>query len=199
MTNQDLHDLAAPYALDVLDDDDRRAFEAHLRECEQCRTELRALAETVGVLAYANEGPAPPESLRDRILVAAREEGPSNVVSIRRRRTRLYAGVALAAAAVAALAIGLTAGLTGGPSTRLTVSEGVATITGLGAAPEGKVWELWVIEDGVARPAGLFPGGDKTVVRMTRPAPPGSTVAVTLERAGGVTVPTPPIRLQQEI
>ena len=47
MTNQDLHDLAAPYALDALDDDDRRAFEAHLRECEQCRTELRAEQEFV--------------------------------------------------------------------------------------------------------------------------------------------------------
>ena len=75
MTNQDLHELTAAYALDALDADDRQAFETHLRECERCRAELGELADTVGALAYASEGPAPPESLRDRILVAAREEG----------------------------------------------------------------------------------------------------------------------------
>src|SRR5262245_52931185 len=162
MTNQDLHELTAAYALDALDAHDREAFEVHLRDCERCRTELLELAETVGSLAYAPEGPVPPESLRDRILVAAREEGPSNVVAIRPRRTRLYAGVALAAAAVAALAIGLTAGLTGGGSSdelalKLSVDNGIAemTVTGLPDAPAGKTYEVWVIDGSTPARAGL--------------------------------------------
>src|SRR3954452_18465817 len=128
MTNEDLHELTAAYALDALDADDRQAFETHLGGCERCRTELGELAGSAGALAYASEGPAPPESLRDRILVAAREEGPSNVVALRPKRTRLYAGVALAAVAVAPTAIGLTTSLTGGGSSdklglKLTVDK----------------------------------------------------------------------------
>ncbi|MEX2032690.1 MAG: zf-HC2 domain-containing protein, partial [Dehalococcoidia bacterium] len=43
MTNEQLHDLAPGYALDALDDEDRRAFETHLGECERCREELASL------------------------------------------------------------------------------------------------------------------------------------------------------------
>src|SRR5438067_188179 len=106
MTNDELHELIAAYALDALDADDRKAYEAHLAGCEQCRADLAELRETVGALAQAAEGPAPPEGLRDRILGAAREEGPSNVLALRPRRVRLYAGAAAALAACAALAIG---------------------------------------------------------------------------------------------
>ena len=86
MTNEELHDLTPAYALDALDPDERRAYEEHLAGCERCRGDLAELGETVGALGLAAEGPAPPEALRDRILVAAREEGPSNVVALRPRR-----------------------------------------------------------------------------------------------------------------
>jgi anti-sigma factor RsiW len=199
MTNQDLHELTSAYALDALDADDRQAFETHLRECERCRSELGELAETVGALAYASEGPVPPESLRDRILVAAREEGPSNVVAIRPKRTRLYAGVALAAAAAAAIAIGLTTSLTGGSSDKLglkvSVNKGVAemTVTGLPDAPAGKTYEVWVINGTTPARAGLFHEGGKQTLTLGRPVTSGATVAVTLEKAGGVDAPTTPV------
>jgi anti-sigma-K factor RskA len=58
-------------------------------------------------------------------------------------------------------------------------------------APAGKTYEAWVIRAGQAAPAGLFPGRSGTsVVEMARPVQAGSVVAVTLERAGGVTTPT---------
>jgi len=151
------------------------------------------------------EGPPPPAALRARILAAAREESPT-VVALRPRRTRAYAAVALAAVACAALAIGLYAGLSGGGSSNkramsLTVANGVAqlTVTGLPAAPAGKAYEIWVINGEAAKPAGLFAGGGKTVVQLTRPVLVGSTVAVTLERAGGARAPTTAILLSTRL
>ena len=203
MTNQQLHDLTAAYALDALDADERRAFEAHLAGCEHCRADLAELSGTVGALAVTTEGAGPPADLRDRILTAAREEGPSNVVALRPRRTRAYAAAVAAAAVAAAIAVGLYVGLSGGSSSRLavSVSGGVAqaTVSGFDTAPAGKTYELWVIEGKTTRPAGLFTGGDKQVVTLTRPAPDGSTVAVTLERSGGTTTPTLPILEQTTV
>jgi anti-sigma-K factor RskA len=204
-TNQDLHEQVAAYALDALDDDGRRAYEAHLAGCERCRAELAGLTGTVGALGLAADAADPPEGLRGRILDAARDEGPSNVVAIGsgRRRWLAVAGGVAAAVAAAALAIGLYAASSGGPSKELAVSVdgGVAraTVSGFDAAPAGKTYELWVIEGKTPRPAGLFEGGDKQVITLTRPAPGGSTVAVTLERAGGATTPTLPILEQTTV
>src|SRR5207253_6326006 len=45
MGTQALHDLTAAYALDALDEPERREYEAHLARCEQCRDELASLSE----------------------------------------------------------------------------------------------------------------------------------------------------------
>jgi len=196
-TNEDLHDLTAAYALDALDADERSAYEQHLAECDRCRADLGALGETVGALALSAEGPAPPDELRDRILVAAREEGPSNVVPIRSSRRRWYAVAAVAAAAAVGLAIGLYAALSSGsPNPNLALSaptaQGVTgvTVSGFAPAPDGKIYELWVIEGSQPHPAGFFTGGETQVVKLSRPAPVGSTVAATLEPTGGSDAPT---------
>jgi len=106
----DLHDLSALYALDALDGEERGRFEAHLDDCERCRTELNGLRGAAGALAFAVAGPAPPAELRSRILDAARAEG-QNVVPFRPRRSvavSVAAAVAVAATA-AAVALGLWA------------------------------------------------------------------------------------------
>ena len=201
MTNDQLHDLIASYALDALDPDERRAYEGHLAGCEQCRADLAELQGTVGALARAAWGPAPPDELRGRILGAAREEGPSNVVAIGSSRRRFYAVGAAVAAVAAGIAIAVYAvsGGTASPRAAVAVDNGVAqlTVTHLGAAPSGKAWEIWVIDGKKApQPAGLFTGGGKQIVTLTRPAPNGSTVAITLERASGATTPTSRIRVR---
>jgi anti-sigma factor RsiW len=205
-TNEDLHELTAAYALDALDADERGVYEEHLATCDRCRAELRELGETAGVLALAAEGPAPSDGLRDRVIAAARKEGPSNVVAIRPRRRRWYAAGAVAAVAAVGLAIGLWAGLSGGgsPSNKLaasvSVDNGVAelTVSGLPDAPAGKAYEIWVIEGKTPKPAGLFTDTGEPVT-LTRPAPAGSTVAVTLEQAAGADTPTPPIRVSTTV
>ncbi len=192
MTNDDLHELTAAYALDALDGDEREAYETHLRDCDDCRAELASLAGTVGALASASEGPAPPADLRSRIVSAARSE-PPKVVALRPRRT-LYAATALATVAVVGLAIGLWAAVSGsGPSNQLALRvqpSGVQlTARGFDPAPSGKVYEIWTIRNGTPRPVGVFRGGDTHVVRMGR-LPKGTVVAVTVERAPRASKPT---------
>ncbi len=69
--------------------------------------------------------------------------------------------------------------------------EAALVLRGLSPAPAGKTYETWVIESGKARAAGLFPGGGTvSLVGLTRGVPDGATVAVTVERKGGVDQPT---------
>ncbi|MCF3129965.1 anti-sigma factor [Streptomyces olivochromogenes] len=68
---EDLHSLAAPYALDALDPGERRRFEKHLADCDRCAAEVRALSEDAVRLAWSTAAPAP-AALRDRVLTAVR-------------------------------------------------------------------------------------------------------------------------------
>jgi anti-sigma factor RsiW len=107
-----IHELTAGYALDALDPEERRAYEAHLAGCEQCRQELSSFWETTEALAVAASGPAPSPALRERILTEVRAEPPQNVVPLEsRRRPRAVPmlAAATAIAAVVALALGLRA------------------------------------------------------------------------------------------
>ncbi|HJV29224.1 MAG TPA: anti-sigma factor [Gaiellaceae bacterium] len=69
--------------------------------------------------------------------------------------------------------------------------EAALVVSGLPAAPKGKTYEIWVVEDGRTLPAGVFEAKrERDVVRLTRPVPPGSGVAVTVEDDGGTDAPT---------
>jgi anti-sigma-K factor RskA len=218
MADHTLHDLTPAYALDALDVDEREAYERHLATCERCRAELETMQGTASALAYAVRSPAPPAELRERIVGQARLER-GDVVPLRPRRRLTYAlGATAAVAACAAALIGLWAislssqldrersaleiladpgsrsvAMEGGNG-RLTVTErgeAALVVSGLGPAPEGRTYEIWVIADDRALPAGLFEGsGTRDIVRLSRPVPPGAVVAVTIERAGGAQAPT---------
>lgn len=210
----DVHELTAGYALDALEPAERERYEAHLGSCEHCREELEGFWEVSGALARGAGGPQPPPALRERILEQARSER-TNVVPLRRRLTVPVLSTAAAVAAVAAVALGLWAtslsdrldraegelAVLGDPNARSYESENgeanlVLTPSGdaalvvrkLAPAPAGKDYEIWVFEGDVPHRAGLFerPG----VAVLTRPVAPGQTVAVTLERDGGVDAPT---------
>jgi anti-sigma-K factor RskA len=68
---EDLHSLAAPYALDALEPAERVRFEKHLENCASCAAEVRTLAEDAVRLAWSAAAP-PPAALRDRVLAAVR-------------------------------------------------------------------------------------------------------------------------------
>lgn len=208
----DVHDLTAAYALDAVDDAERTEYERHLGSCERCRAELAELQETASMLAYAVASPAPPETLRARILEGARAER-SNVVPLRRRPVLTYTlGAVAAAAAAVALAVGFWASgvaderdelreALGDPRAqivelpsgqgRLVVAPGggATLVVDHAEAPRGKVYAAWVVADGDPEPAGVFEGGER-VVRLTRAVPPGASVAVTIEDEDGANAPT---------
>jgi anti-sigma factor RsiW len=215
----DLHDLTAAYALDALEPEEAREYEAHLARCERCRDELASLSEAAGALAYAAEAPVPPAELRARILQQAQRERP-NVVPLRPR----LAPLAAAAAVAACVAVGLgvwaaslsnkldrrdaqlraqerVAAIVAAPSSR-TISfgrgalvvgrngEAALVVHNLKDPPSGKTYEAWISTGGAPRPAGTFDGGEIVSVPLDGAVEPGASVLVTVERDGGVDAPT---------
>ncbi|MGH8838370.1 MAG: anti-sigma factor [Jiangellaceae bacterium] len=67
VTMDDRHTLAGAYALDALDEGERRLFEAHLETCDECRAEVAELTATAAYLGVASAVPPPP-ALRDQVL-----------------------------------------------------------------------------------------------------------------------------------
>ena len=211
MEREEVHELAAAYVLDALGPDELRAFEDHLATCEACLEEVASLGRAASALSYAAEGPAPSPELRGRISRSCARER-SSVVPLRRRWTATWTASAAAAAALA-IGVGLWATLgTGGGSAvaqrvPLKGRAGILAVTSSGdaflsvqkldPAPAGKQYEIWVIEQGTPKPAGLFArGGASVEVKVAHKVPPGATVAVTLEQAGGVSAPTSPVLFQ---
>jgi anti-sigma-K factor RskA len=209
----DVHDLAAPYALDVLDEDERRTFESHLAGCARCREEVDGFRTAAAALAFADPAPVPPAALRASIVDAARAERP-NVVPLRPRRgwalpaaAGVAAAASVAAAALAVWGIGVSHSLSreraalrviGDPAARRLPVSGArgalyvapsgeaALAVRLAKPPDGKTYEAWVI-DPRPRRAGLFSG---RTTKLSLRVPRGAVVAVTLEKAEGVNTPT---------
>jgi len=197
VTDEAIHELAAGYALDALDPDERDAFESHLGNCARCQEEITLLGDAATGLAYAAEGPAPPAELRARLLESARAERATVAPLHRRRWTPAWAA-AVAAAACVAVGLGLWATLGGSEGSRAREPQTIALPGGRGslevgrtgkaelvleripAPPSGKLYEIWVIRGQTPQPAGVFRRGGQTVP-LERRVPPGSTVAVTVE------------------
>jgi anti-sigma factor RsiW len=210
---EDLHELSALYALDVLDAPERARFEAHLAGCDRCSTELASLRSAATSLAFVEHGASPPPELRERILGAAKEEG-QNVVPLRPRRSLAVsvAAVVAVAASAAAVGFGIWAAslhhslaseraatkvlrdplarhipLQGARGELVVAPSGDAVLNvGLPKPPSGSTYEAWVAAPAV-RAAGTFDGGTTALkVRVPR----GAQVMVTVERSGGTGAPS---------
>lgn len=66
----DVASFSGAYALDALDDLDRKLFEKHLAESEETRNELTELSDTAVLLGLAVEPVSPPARLRANIMDA---------------------------------------------------------------------------------------------------------------------------------
>jgi anti-sigma-K factor RskA len=67
-THDELKANAAGYVLGSLDAHERQAFESHLAQCAECRTEVESLRPIVGVLADAVPQVTPRPEVRNRVL-----------------------------------------------------------------------------------------------------------------------------------
>ena len=89
-----------------------------------------------------------------------------------------------AAASVLADPDARTVSLASGEGRLVVAGDGRAALVldELGAAPEGKTYALWIVEDGTPTAAGLFPGADGTeLVALDGVVDTGDVVAVTVE------------------
>ena len=74
------------YALGSLDEGERQSFEAHLQQCAECRRELQAVQEDLGLLALSTAGPKPPARSRERLYRLRLRKNPGGRVASGERR-----------------------------------------------------------------------------------------------------------------
>lgn len=113
MNGTDIHQLAAAYALDAVDERERAEFEAHYPSCAVCRPEVTGFRETLSQLAAASAVP-PPASLKAGVMAeiaTTRQLSPLlpgsviDLATYRQRRRRMLRSTTVAAA-VALIAVG---------------------------------------------------------------------------------------------
>jgi len=178
-------DDLAPYALGALESAEAAAVERHLEGCERCRAELHWLDPAIDVLPSSVAQLEPPPRLRRNLMRTVRAEARAERggwwsrragwITLRARPAIAIGAMAVLGAAVAGYAI---KGTDSGPSPTPTVTEfnaeapgplsdaaGVLTRSDGGAVlrvdhlPEldsGDVYQLWVREGNVMRPARAF-------------------------------------------
>jgi anti-sigma-K factor RskA len=95
MTHDELRELSGGYALGVLDEPERTAFEAHLATCAACAAEVRELTDVAIALALDAPQIDPPAALRDRVMQAATAARPSTFVAAGFSRPSTELGAAL--------------------------------------------------------------------------------------------------------
>lgn len=211
----DLHDLAAPYALDALEDTERAAFEAHLHECDLCRAELVDMSRGVeAIFDFYHE--APPESLRTRTLDEVTSPR-AEVIELPRRRRWMAAGAAVAAAAAVILgvyAVGLRSEMAGmeqlnavlasADATQVQLEgmdgrvvhadgQGVLIVAAMARPADDRTYQMWLIGESGPVSAGLVTprsGEDEVVAMLEGTTSSGMRVGITEEPAGGSDQPT---------
>ena len=70
-SHDNLRHLTAGYVLGILDADEKRVFEPHVRDCPECKDEVASLFVAVEVLAGSVPQQRPPPDLVQRVLAAA--------------------------------------------------------------------------------------------------------------------------------
>ena len=216
----DIHKLSGAYALDAVDDIERAAFERHLIECDDCRTEVASLRETTALLAQT-VAITPPASLRTSVLAGIGHVRPLPPVVAPRRAAWFPLLVAASIVAIMGIAAAVWQPWTPSDNGSLTASEqvlqapdsqvvkvdlgksGRASVTrsaaigkaviqteDMVAAPAGKVYELWLMQDGELVPAGLMPAEADNTVVLDGDAASATAAGITIEPAGGSEKPT---------
>ena len=161
--NTEIHTLIGAYALDAVDDLERAAFDRHLRECEDCRTEVAELRETTTRLADATWS-VPPPRLRENVLAEVaqtRQLAPATPAGKPQQRP-VAARWRLTAAAAAVVVAAAGAGTVVYTVQDQRVRE-VRSIAAAAQANEARIRAVLAAPDLVMREGALSGGGRVTV------------------------------------
>ena len=234
----DVRDLLGAYALDAVDDVERRKVENLLASDPDVAREVETLRATAAKLGAAVSADPPPElrrSVLDQLSVTRQVDTVAPVsapppVQVRRpSRRRTWLAVAAAAVIAASVPSALAwhqtqevhrvqaqsqavAELLADPQAQVRRADvpGGGTVvgvlardralfmaTGLQQPATGKVYQLWVIRDGVPLPDAVMAKGAPIVratpddyVVLTHGYAAGDSLAVTVEPTGGSLKPT---------
>ena len=100
-SHDEIREMLGAFALDAVDDEERRLVEEHLSTCPRCRAEVAEHRETAAMLAAA--GAPAPDGVWDRI--SGELDGPIPIDRARKARSRWLTGAAAAAAIVSVFAL----------------------------------------------------------------------------------------------
>lgn len=217
-----IEELIAVRVLGGLDPDDELALRREMTDhgdCPECRRLESEYGEVAGRLAFALE-PAPiPEGMEDAVVDRATSERTAVPPAVRARPSAraprwvrpLVAVAASAVLLVVGWALGSTTGGDDGvpPGARVVAFEGDAEGSlsvafrpgeegvyllgsGLESPPEGRVYEVWLFQDGTPVSAAcLTPSGDGSVFSFVDVAlETTQAMAVTVEPASCPAAPT---------
>jgi len=163
VTPEEIDALLGAYALDAVDEDERREIEEHLAQNPRARSEVDTHREVATLMAFS--GAPAPEGLWDRIAGAMEERAPApgpelaKVLPARRRRwpTAAVVGAAVAAAAAAAV---ITVVAVRDPSSSRTELDGMAQVFDRAMADPDATRVVLRSEDGAQRAVAVVePGG----------------------------------------
>jgi anti-sigma-K factor RskA len=213
-------DEVGAYLLGALSDAERAAFEGHLVDCAECRTEVERLRPAADLLPRSVEQVEPPPSLKRSLMeVVEREARERDGVPATERRVPLGERLrralggslrpALAGAAVVlAVAIGFGIAQVGGEDTRTIAAktvlpdasgslkvhddDAVLSVRGMPSLEGDRVYQAWVQRDGMIEPEPTFEvGADGSgVVAVPEDLSDAQAVMVTREPRGGSRAPS---------
>lgn len=189
--DDELLELAVPYALDAVSDAERDAIESRLASAslpvaDAFYDEVRAVRETMAALSAA-DAEEPPAALRERILAAAASDNVRTLPTARKRwRTTVLSAAAAMAVGAAAVGIGLSLRPTppAPQSTAQQVFSASDVHTVYGAIPAGGTATVVFSRD---RNAGVLvmndvpPPSPGTVYQMWLVSPEGARSAGTMD------------------
>lgn len=163
MTPEEIEALLGAYALDAVDDDERREIEEYLAQDPRARSEVETHREVATLMAFS--GAPAPEGLWDRIAGAMEERAPepgpelAKVLPARRRRwpTAAVVGAAVAAAAAAVV---ITVVAVRDPSSSRNQLDSMAQVFDRAMADPDATRVVLKSEDGTQRAVAVVePGG----------------------------------------
>ena len=222
-----MHDLAAAYVLGAVEGRELRQYEKHLASCESCPAEVARLSETASALATAAQT-SPPERMRDAVLARASEttQEPRPMTDPVPQK-RIWSWVAVAAAVTVALGVGSLVGiqvsnsndtaseilaqsdarvvsLQGDGQANFVYSassgQGVLIATELNEVDPDQTYQLWLIGESGAVPAGLFqPTNGAATVEVDGDIASASQLGITIEPVRGSMAPTGEIQLLADL